>query len=124
MATKYDTNPLDPEFPEKAKAAAAEGQYTQTLPYSGAATQTLPYANPTEEQTRRFAEADVSAYSAPYTGQYVPAQYNPAAFVTPEQSLKRKVEKVGLPENVMVALPYLPSKAGKASQFTSNRSAT
>lgn len=115
MATKYDTNPLDPEFPEKAKAAA-DPQFTQTLPYRGTETNALPYASPTEEQTRRFAEPDVQAYSAPYSqpynGQYVPVQYNPAAFVTPDQSRTRKVEKVGLPENIMVALPYLPFSIG------------
>ena len=83
MATKYDTNPLDPEFPEKAKAAA-EREYTQTLPYSGAETNALPYAAPTEEQTRRFAEPDVQGYSAPYAnpynGQYVPANYQTVSF--------------------------------------------
>ena len=115
MATKYDTNPLDPAFPEKAKAAASQ-EHTQTLPYSGAETNALPYAAPTEEQTRKFAEPDVRAYSAPYSqpynGQYVPAQYTPAAFATPDQSRTRKVDKVGLPENVLVALPYLPFSIG------------
>jgi uncharacterized membrane protein len=111
MPTKYDTNPLDPEFPEKAKAAA-EGQHTDTLPYTSAQTQAFPYAVPTEEQTRRFAEPDVQAYSAPYVspynGQYIPAHYQPVGMAGLNQSSSRKVAKVGLPENVMTAVPYVP----------------
>ena len=112
MPTKYDTNPLDPEFPEKARAAAEAAGATQTLGYTGAETHQFPPTAMTEEQTRRFADADVSAYSAPYNGQYVPTQYNAAAFATPDQSRTRKVDKVGLPENVLVALPYLPFSIG------------
>ncbi|MBX7054406.1 MAG: hypothetical protein K1X36_05580 [Pyrinomonadaceae bacterium] len=111
MATKYDTNPLDPDFPEKAKAPVDATQ-TQTLPYTGAETNALPYAAPTEEQTRRFAEPDVRAYSQPYNGQFVPTQFTPAPLIAPDQSRTRKVEKIGLPENVMVALPYLPFSIG------------
>ena len=115
MATKYDTNPLDPEFPEKVREQV-DSTHTQTLPYMGAETNALPYAAPTEEQTRRFAEPDVRAYSAPYAqpynGQFVPTHYDPATPIAPDQSRTRKVEKVGLPENVMVALPYLPFSIG------------
>lgn len=111
MATKYDTNPLDPEFPEKARAAAAE-QQTQSLPYAGAPTQAFPYVAPTEEQrTRRFAEPDVQAYSAyspTYNGQYVPAAYQQAGFAEMNRSSSRKVAKIGLPENIATALPYIP----------------
>ncbi len=112
MATKYDTNPLDPEFPEKAKAAAAE-QQTTGLPYAGAQTQAFPYVAPTAEQhTRRFAEPDVRAYSAPYSepynGQYVPANYQHPGFAELNQASSRKVTKLGLPENVATALPYIP----------------
>lgn len=111
MPTKYDTNPLDPEFPEKAKAAA-EGQQTQTLPYSDATTQVFPYVAPTDEQTRRFVEPDVQAYSspysAPYNGQYVPANYQPVSFGNVDRSSTRKVARIGLPENIMTAVPYIP----------------
>lgn len=107
MPTKYDTNPLDPEFPEKAKAAA-EGQPTQTLPYTGAETRQFAGAAITEEQTRRFASPDVSAYSSPYNGQYVPANYIGAGLADMDRSSSRKVAKVGLPENVLTAIPYIP----------------
>src|SRR5512141_2074634 len=111
MATKYDTNPLDPDFPEKARAASAE-QATQTLPYADARTQPFPYAAPTEEQTRRFPGADVHAYSAPfaspYNGQYVPANYQTASMADMGSSSKRKVAKLGISENIATALPYIP----------------
>ncbi|MEP6945426.1 MAG: hypothetical protein ABJA02_05870 [Acidobacteriota bacterium] len=113
MASKYDTNPLDPDFPEKARAAgAAADQRTQTLGYGDAGTQPFPYAAPTEEQTRRFASADVHAYSAPfaspYNGQYVPANYQTASLADMGRSSKRRVAKLGLSENIATALPYIP----------------
>jgi len=101
MANKYDTNPLDPEFPAKAGA-------TQVFEKTGAATQTFPKTLPTEEQTRRFAKQDFPTYTAPYSGQYVPAQYHPAGISNVSQTTSRKIEKIGLPENIVTALPYLP----------------
>jgi uncharacterized membrane protein len=114
MATKYDTNPLDPDFPEKARAAAAAGEEieTQTLPYKGGKTRRFPEVAGTGEQTRKFAPDDVSAYSAPYSppfnGHYVPANYQHYGFADMGQSSSRKVEKIGLPENILTAAPYIP----------------
>ncbi len=107
MPTKYDTNPLDPEFPEKAKAAA-EGQSTHTLPYRGAETRQFAGTVLSEERTRRFCNADVSAYSSPYNGQYVPANYAGAGLADMDRSSSRKVAKIGLSENVLTAVPYIP----------------
>jgi uncharacterized membrane protein len=114
MAKKYDTNPLDPDFPEKAKAAAAAADIeieTQTLPYKGGETRRFPEVAPTGEQTRKFAAEDVSAYSAPYAppfdGQYVPAHYQ-YGYSDVGQSSTRKVAKIGLPENILTAIPYIP----------------
>jgi uncharacterized membrane protein len=111
MANKYDTNPLDPEFPEKAKAAAAEG-HNDMPTYSGGETRRFPEVVPTEEQTRRFADPEVAAYGNPYVstynGQYVPAQYNPQGFAAMNRSSNRKVDSVGLPENMLIAAPYIP----------------
>lgn len=107
MATKYDTNPLDPEFPAKAKAAAGEFE-TQTLHYKGVETRQFADVSPTEEQTRRFNTSDFPVYSAPYNEQNVPANYQSVSFGNVDQSISRKVAKVGLPENIMTALPYIP----------------
>jgi len=112
MANKYDTNPLDPEFPEKARAAAAGEGETNTLRSVGGEPRRFPDTLPTEEQTRRFAEPEVSAYGnpyvSPYNGQYVPNQYRPQTFANVNTSSDRKVESVGLPENMLVAAPYIP----------------
>jgi uncharacterized membrane protein len=111
MPSKYDTNPLDPDFPEKAKAAAA-GQETRALPYSGPTANGFAAAAGAEEPTRRFGSADYSAYGQAYNGQNVPGAYQPGAFMGADRSHTRKVDKVGLPENIMVALPYLPFSIG------------
>ena len=107
MPTKYDTNPLDPEFPEKARAAAEEFE-TQALHYRGAETRQFADVSPTEEQTRRFNTPDFPVYSAPYNGQNVPVNYQSVSFGNVDQSISRKVAKVGLPENIVTALPYIP----------------
>lgn len=106
MPTKYDTNPLDPDFPEKVKAAAEAEVATRVLDHHGV--DTRQFAQVGEEQTRKFAPADTAGYAPPYTGQYVPANYGTAGFAHFDHSITRKVDKVGLPENVLTALPYLP----------------
>jgi uncharacterized membrane protein len=108
MPSKYDTNPLDPEFPEKARAVAANGDVTHVLEQSAGATRQFPPA--TEDETRRFAGASTGPYVPPYTGQYVPASYQAGGFAISDR--KRKIAKIGLPENVCVALPYLPFSIG------------
>lgn len=119
MPSKYDTNPLDPDFPEKAKAAAA-GEETRTLPYRGGETRQFPPQAETaaaeEQQTRRFAEPEVSAYSAstyapPYTGQYVPVQYPQQGFAI-QDPRKRRVTSIGLPEHLVIAACYFPFSIG------------
>jgi len=113
MANKYDTNPLDPQFPEKVKAASAAGDAsTREIPVTGGETRRFPESMPTEEQTRRFAEPEVSAYGNPYVstfnGQYVPNQYHPRGLANVNSSSRRKVDSVGLPENMLIAAPYIP----------------
>ena len=108
MPTKYDTNPLDPEFPEKARAAAEAEQATRVLPYAGVETRQFVGALPTEAQTRKFASDDLPGYSPQFNQQYASPNYQPVGFANVDQSLTRKVEKVGLPENVLTAVPYIP----------------
>lgn len=107
MPTKYDTNPLDPDFPEKVRAEAEEFA-TQALPYSGTETRQFAQPAPGEEQTRKFVSPDMNGFSQPYNGQYVPANYQPVSFGNVDQSMSRKVSKIGLPENIMTAVPYIP----------------
>ena len=56
MPSRYDTNPLDPDFPEKARTAAASDE-TQTLPYRGGETRPFPEETATtDEQQTPIAE--------------------------------------------------------------------
>lgn len=117
MPTKYDTNPLDPDFPEKARATAnGDSPESQTLPYRGGETRRFPSVVETEEQTRRFSEPDVSAYSTPYSppfnGQYAPVNFAAAGFADMSKASDRRIEKVGMPEKWLIGLPYLPFSIG------------
>ena len=104
MPKKFDTNPLDPEFPNKVKEAQ-----TATLPNSNGATGRFAQTVDTEEQTRRFETANFSSYTSPYDSQQVPNVYQAAnRNADVENSSSRKVAKIGLPENILIALPYLP----------------
>lgn len=100
MPSKYDTNPLDPEFPDKAGA-------TQVFENSGNETGRFPPPAPTEEQTRRFGAPEFQQYQQAYNGQYAPAAFQ---YSSPDvgQTSKRKVAKVGLSENIVCAVPYIP----------------
>src|ERR1043166_6545068 len=111
MPSKYDTNPLDPDFPEKVRAES-EGQPTQVLSETGAA-ETRHFGPappaPTEQQTMRFPGeqyAQPPPYQQPYTGQYVPGMYQPQGFAIPP--VERKVEPFGISENIVTAVPYIP----------------
>lgn len=106
---KFDTNPLDPEFPEKAGREAE----TDALPKNEFKTAEFPPASVTEQETRKFDNADFNAYQTPFNGQNVPANFQTAKlYGNAKQSSTRKVDKIGLPENVLTALPYIPFFVG------------
>lgn len=112
MPTKYDTNPLDPDFPERIKAEAEAEVKTQVLSETGAA-ETRQFASGapterTEQETRRFFAADSAAYSQPYDGQFVPAHYQPTNLTATDDSTTRKIEPFGIPEHIVIAAPYVP----------------
>jgi uncharacterized membrane protein len=107
---KFDTNPLDPEFPERLKEAE-----TNALPKNNFKTAEFPLPSVTEDETRRFNEGEFNAYNSPYDGQQVPAHFQTAKIHARTEDISRKVEKVGLPENVLTALPYIPFYIGLIS---------
>lgn len=126
---KFDTNQLDPEFPSKAaEAAAAAPVYSPASEFedphktSTAETQGLKQEDPvtrifeeppvTDHATRKFDEANFAGYQSPYNGQNVPGAYQPPRPLFTQESRTRKVSKIGLPENLLVALPYLPFYIG------------
>ncbi len=112
MPKKFDTNPLDPEFPERARAAAAQTAdqgmgYTAPpkTPYSTSEFPTRP-GSVTEDETRRFAEADFQAYA--FQGGQTPVAYQQAHVADMNRASDRRVAKTGIPEKWLIGLPYLP----------------
>ncbi|HRH40570.1 MAG TPA: hypothetical protein PKY82_02920 [Pyrinomonadaceae bacterium] len=102
MPKKFDTNPLDPEFPKK----VAEAQRDETAYKLTAETQNFPNNVATDEQTRRFEEAQFQSYAN--VPNYQPPAVYQNQFMEMNQPINRKVEKIGLSENIVIALPYLP----------------
>ncbi len=107
---KFDTNPLDPKFPER----AAEAQRAETAQNLDAKTQAFAPPSVTEDETRRYENSNfMPPYAAPpFDGQNVPEHYHTAKFAEMNSTNSRKVEKIGLPENILAALPYIPFYIG------------
>lgn len=114
MAKKFDTNPLDPKFPEKAKASFDTQQAgSYTAPQKSAfSTSEFPSTPPsvTEDETRKFDEAQFNAYS--FQNAQPPVAYQPASFANVDTAGTRKVSKTGLPEKFLIGLPYIPFSIG------------
>lgn len=107
MAKKYDTNPLDPDFPRK----VAEAQQTETLPNLSAETQNFNGAGvTTEEPTRRYNNANFAQYSSIYDDPPAGALYQTTRLEETEKPSNRKI--MGVPENVLMILPYTPFYIG------------
>lgn len=107
MSTKYDTNPLDPAFPSKAQAAAETAP--QKTPFATSEFPTNP-GSITEEETRRFQEADFQAYS--YAHAQPAALYQAPSMADMNRASDRMVAKTGVPEKWLIGLPYLPFSIG------------
>jgi uncharacterized membrane protein len=107
MPSKYDTNPLDPAFPEKARAKAADGSDTARIQDGAVDTTILERPSVTEEQTLRFAEHERMQYSSPSVPFYEAGSMM-SGFSHTKKPLTRKIESVGLPENILIAAPYVP----------------
>ncbi|HVF41976.1 MAG TPA: hypothetical protein VM936_03140 [Pyrinomonadaceae bacterium] len=132
--SKYDTDPLDPDFVRRTDEAMGGRKTAQTPPDA-----TTPFARPplTEEPTRRFDEQtpDASypsvfvppAYQpppvrqpfagfgegAPPPGADAPPQPGPASPYAPGAGPSRRaVQRLGIPENVANILPYIPFFVG------------
>jgi uncharacterized membrane protein len=103
MPKKFDTNPLDPEFPKQ----VAESQQTETLPNINGETRPFAPTTITEEQTKRF-ENQQFASMLDNPNYQPPSIYHTSRLENTNQPIDRKIDQIGLPENVLVALPYLP----------------
>ncbi len=110
MPKKFDTNPLDPEFPERAKQEQAAATARQK--YDAETTRLPNYADEGEEiPTRVFGDKDFKDYSSPFNESQPITPYKTARLKTQADNT-RKVDKIGLPENILVALPYIPFYVG------------
>jgi uncharacterized membrane protein len=103
MAKKFDTNPLDPDFPEKIKASQPEPK-TQALPSGHGQTRKFADMPETEEQTRRLNDFETAGFggaTSPQNSQMMP--------IEPDTSNKKhSIGSISLPENVLMALAYIP----------------
>ncbi len=104
---KFDTNPLDPTFPDRIREAE-----TAALPKEDFKTGKFPPPSITEEETRRFGNQEFNKYNSPFNGQNVPANFNATKFANVNNTNSHKVSKIGLPENILTALPYIPFYIG------------
>lgn len=109
MANKFDTNPLDPEFPKR----VAEMQQSETA--SALNGETRPFAS-NEDATKRFGNAQFQTMFETPNNQ-PPALYQTAKIAQIEKPTSRKVANVGLPENVLLLLSYCPFQIGLIAGF-------
>ena len=105
---KFDTNPLDPEFPKR----VTEAQKAEPTSNLDAKTKAFPQFSVTEDETRRFNPREFTTYSPPFTEKQSPAAYQTAKLADMNRSNSHKVESIGLPENILTALPYIPFYIG------------
>lgn len=107
MPKKFDTNPLDPDFPERVKVQTAPVA-DFTAPNSPFRTAEFPTApgSVTEHTTRHLSEEQFNAYQ--FSGGPAPAVYQPSSFADMNRASDRKVAKTGIPEKWLIGLPYLP----------------
>jgi uncharacterized membrane protein len=124
--SKYDTNPLDPDFVKNAEEVWGEGgSGAETQEVKGATREVAPSGNEdarrniySEAPTRRYDNVPLdspypSIFVPPTSSQPAPYQPSPAPYrpVDPE-SRTRSVTGIGLPEKWAVMLPYAPSFIG------------
>lgn len=116
MAKKFDTNPLEADFPEKVRETQKELE-TVALPKSAQNGKTQKFANvlETEDETRKFAEAEFDAFQSTFgnpTNQ--PVNYQPQTLYDGNADTKKShnIGSVNLPENILIALPYIPFMIG------------
>lgn len=121
--TKYDTNPLDPEFAERTTQTWGEPRPVEPLPKKEE-----PWD--AEAPTKRYDSSIPYSYPSinvppSYPPKVVEADLKSSPAVAPPSS-SRTVPGLGLPENLTLALPYAPffigAVAGVLELFMTPRS--
>jgi uncharacterized membrane protein len=121
--TKYDTNPLDPDYAGRAAEKWGEPRPVEPLPEKKEVWNA-------EAPTKRYDSSIPVSYPSinvppSYPPKVVEADVKPAASVSAPSSA-RTVPGLGLPENITLALPYTPffigAVAGVLELFLTPRS--
>ena len=121
--TKYDTNPLDPDYAGRADAEWGEPRPVEPLPEKKEIWDA-------EAPTKRYDSSIPVSYPSinvppSYPPKVVEADVRTSPAVTPPSST-RAVPGLGLPENITLALPYAPffigAVAGALELFLTPRS--
>ena len=122
--TKYDTNPLDPDYAGRASDAWGEPRPVEPLPKA-------EERWPAEAPTKRYDSSIPVSYPSinvppSYPPKVVEASVKSSSAATIPPSSKRTVPGLGLPENITLALPYTPffigAVAGVLELFLTPRS--
>lgn len=123
--SKYDTNPLDPDYVRETEEVWGEEGQTNTQEVRGA---TRP-VGPDNARANVYSEAPTRRYDsppldAPYQSVFAPPTYTPppAPYQPPptpyqpvmqsDRPTSRSIPGIGLPENWSVMLPYAPFYIG------------
>lgn len=106
---KFDTNPLDPTFPERVQKEAE----TVVLPKNQFKTgEFAPPPSVTEEETRRFENQEFNRFQSAFSGETVPAEYKTRNFADAPKTIPLNSSKTKLPEKWLTGLPYIPFYIG------------
>jgi len=123
--TKYDTNPLDPDFVKQTEDFRSDGDSRrETKPVPGETRET--YSESAQARGSVYSEAPTRRYDnppldAPYPSIFVPPTYSqPAPYQPPttpyrpmaQRPTARAVPGIGLPEKWALLLPYMPFYIG------------
>jgi uncharacterized membrane protein len=123
--SKYDTNPLDPDFVKKTQELSDDEMPARTQPVSGATREIGPAA---KDDARRniYSEAPTRTFNdvpldSPYQSVFVPPTYSPPTpyqpppvpfTTTTQKPTSRTIPGLGLPEKWAIMLPYAPFYIG------------
>lgn len=123
--SKYDTNPLDPDFVKNVDKAGPEQGRPQTEEVKGATREVGP-ATPDDPRRNIYSEAPTRRYDnvspdSPYPSVFVPPTYSPPTRYQPtpapyrpqvQKPTHRTIAGIGLPEKWAMMLPYAPFYVG------------
>jgi uncharacterized membrane protein len=127
--SKYDTNPLDPDFVKNAEDSWGEGGEGERGPATrevGGATREIGSSGNEAARRNAYSEAPTRRYDnipldAPYQSVFVPPPYSQPEPYQPAQvpfrpstqkPTSRTVAGIGLPEKWAIMLPYTPFYIG------------